>query len=269
MPELPEVETIKNQLESKLKNKCLTSIEILDDKFIEKQKNLNLTFLVNQKLKEISRKGKYLLFYFETHGLLWHLGLTGGLVFVNKNFNTSYAKFLRLILHFEEEALGYFDIRKFGKLKTFEVAFPPKEVSCLGFDAYEISFEDFITVIKKVRKNLKGFLLSQRYVSGIGNIYADEILFRARLNPRRTTDSLSEEEILRLFKTIKDVLNEAIRLRGSSVKDYVDAEGNLGEFQTRHLVYGRKGLPCVICGIPLSYEKIFQRGTTFCKVCQK
>lgn len=269
MPELPEVETIKNQIKSELIGKCLTSIEVLDHFFLRKQRFLNFDLLVYQKVKDILRKGKYLLFYFESHGLLWHLGLTGNLILLNKALNTPDLKFLRLVLHFEDRPLGYFDVRKFGKIRTFELSSIPEEIKSLGLDAYEISLKDFGELVRRSRKNLKVFLLEQRYVAGLGNIYVDEILFRAGLSPKRTTHSLSDKEILKLFEAMKRVLKEAIFLRGSSVRDFFDAEGRPGEFQKRHLVYGKRGSPCAICNTPLSYEKIMQRGTTFCKVCQQ
>lgn len=269
MPELPEVETIRNQIKSELIGKGLNSVEILDLSFFRKQRYLSFDLLVYQKVRDISRKGKYLLFYFESHGLLWHLGLTGNLILLDKALNMPDLRFLRLVLHFEDRSLGYFDIRKFGKMKTFELSSLPEEIKSLGFDAYDISLEDFKELVKKLRRNLKVFLLEQRYVAGLGNIYVDEILFRAGLSPKRTTDSLSEKEILRLFETMKKVLKEAISLRGSSVRDFFDAEGRLGEFQKKHLVYGKRGHPCAVCNTPLSYEKIMQRGTTFCRVCQQ
>lgn len=269
MPELPEVETIKTQIKNELIGKCLTSVEILDHSFLKKQKYLNFDLLVSQRVKEILRKGKYLLFCFESHGLLWHLGLTGNLILLNKALNTPDLKFLRLVLHFEDRSLGYFDVRKFGKIRTFELGSVPEEIKSLGLDAYEISLKDFSELVKKSKKNIKVFLLEQRYVAGLGNIYADEILFRAGLSPKRTVDSLSREEVFRLFETMKKVLKEAISLRGSSVRDFLDAEGRPGEFQKNHLVYGKRGFPCAVCNTPLSYEKIMQRGTTFCKVCQQ
>lgn len=269
MPELPEVETIKNQIRNELIGKCLNSVEILDHSFLRKQRSLNLKLLVHQKVRDILRKGKYLLFYFESYALLWHLGLTGNLILLNKALNTPDLKFLRLVLHFEDRSLGYFDIRKFGRMKTFVLNFIPEEIKSLGLDAYDISLEDFSELVKKSRRNLKVFLLEQRYIAGLGNIYVDEILFRAGLSPKRTTNSLSDKEIFRLFETMKEVLKEAIFLRGSSVRDFLDAEGRPGEFQKRHLVYGKRGSPCAVCNTPLSYEKIMQRGTTFCRVCQQ
>ena len=111
-------------------------------------------------------------------------------------------------------------------------------------------------------------LLNQKLISGLGNIYTDEILFRAGISPLKKGNELNPEEVERLFKTMKEVLKEAIKLRGSSVRDYIDPEGRKGEFQKRHMVYGKKGELCPKCKRPLVYKKIAQRGTTFCPHCQ-
>jgi formamidopyrimidine-DNA glycosylase len=269
MPELPEVETIRRILVKNLLSQKLTGVKIVNKKFCKKQGVEELSSLTGQKLQKILRKGKYLIFLFETEGVLFHLGLTGALIFWEKLEVKSY-KHLILVLEFERKKLAYIDIRKFGRIKKFkkeEIDRLP-EIINLGKDALEVDLEEFQEIIKKQKTAIKSVLLNQKLISGLGNIYTDEILFRAGISPLKKGNELNPEEVERLFKTMKEVLKEAIKLRGSSVRDYIDPEGRKGEFQKRHMVYGKKGELCPKCKRPLVYKKIAQRGTTFCPHCQ-
>ncbi|QER41573.1 DNA-formamidopyrimidine glycosylase [Thermodesulfobacterium sp. TA1] len=268
MPELPEVETIKQQLKKALTNQKLVEVKVLDPDFVKKISLEDLFSLKGEKLLDIKRKGKYLWFVFEKKNLLWHLGLTGGLILLNRCKTQINPKFLRLSLNFEKDTLGYFDIRKFGRIKVFDPKHLPKEISTLGKDALEIDQENFGFLLKNSSKPVKTLLLDQTKISGLGNIYVDEALFRAGIHPLKKASSLNKEELNRLYHTIKALLHRAIELRGSSVKDYIDAQGQKGRFQEEHLVYGKKGQICPICGETLQYIKVNQRGTTFCKNCQ-
>jgi formamidopyrimidine-DNA glycosylase len=268
MPELPEVETIRHQLKTKLLLQKLVKIEILDPRFTKKISFKGALSIEGEKLLDIKRKGKYLLFIFEKKGLLWHFGLTGGLILLNHCLIQPPHKFLRLLLRFENEILGYFDIRKFGKIKTFDLPHFPEEIEKLGEDALEIKQEKFSSILKRSSKPIKSLLLDQTKIAGLGNIYVDEALFRAGIHPLRKASSLSDEEVAKLYHTIKMLLKKAIELRGSSIKNYLDAFGQEGKFQEEHLVYGKKGQKCPFCGKPFQYLKLNQRGTTFCQTCQ-
>lgn len=271
MPELPEVETIKRDLEKRLIGKKLLKIETFQEIFYSKYlKNLDLKTLLSQKVKEIRRKGKYLFFLLENKILVFHLGLTGALILGNpKGANPLFnKKHLILILEFDDLRLFFIDIRKFGKVWIIEKEKLEEHFSFLGKDALEISFKEFKNLLLSKNRLIKSFLLDQRIISGLGNIYTDEILFRSRINPLRKTKNLSEEEIKRIYQNMQEVLVKAIELRGSSVKNYINGKGERGTFQEEHLVYGKRGRPCPICGNPLQYKKIAQRGTTFCSYCQ-
>ncbi len=267
MPELPEIESIKRDLQRALIGKKLTFVSIKNPEFILKNKIDSLKSILETKLLEIKRYGKYLIFLFEKEGILFHLGMTGFFLFFLPKI---YKKYLILSLKFQNINLNYFDIRKFSKIKKIDKFNwrENKELKRLGKDALEIKEKEFKALIKNNKRCIKSFLLDQKVLAGLGNIYTDELLYRAKINPFKTTDSLSEEEIKKLFYEMKNLLKEAISLKGSSVKNFINVKGNKGKFQEKHMVYGKKGKECLRCGSLLIYKKINQRGTTFCPVCQ-
>ena len=270
MPELPEVETIKRGLERKLIGQKLKNIEIFDSNYLLKNKVKNLNIIVGEKLSSIKRKGKYIIFFFEKNLLLFHLGLTGYFLFIEKNELDKGKKHIILIFEFEKDRLGYFDIRKFGKIKKVkaEEFSTLKELKKLGKDALEINLDEFKSIFWQRNRGVKNLLMDQKVISGLGNIYVNELLFRAKINPFKKSRDLREEEIERLFFQMKSLLGEAIDLKGSSIKNYIDTEGKKGEFQKTFLVYGKKGFSCPRCGNDLKYQKIAQRGTFYCPKCQ-
>ncbi|MGC8872048.1 MAG: DNA-formamidopyrimidine glycosylase [Caldimicrobium sp.] len=271
MPELPEVETIRRDLTSRILNKTLNEISVLHKNFLTKSK-ISLTELLTlkgKKLLSLERKGKYLFLNFEEKTLIFHLGLTGALILDLHPIPENLKKHHLLTMTFEQNTLHYIDIRKFGKIYLIDSLKISFFLNRIGPDALQIEFEKFRELLQKHNLKIKTLLLNQRLISGLGNIYTDEVLFRAKINPERLSNTLSEEEVKSLYEIMKSLLKEAILLRGSSVKNYVDGEGKRGKFQERHLVYGKKGRPCPECGTPLQYKKINQRGTVFCPNCQK
>ena len=271
MPELPEVETIRKDLCSQILNKYLKNFFMFDENFLRKNKITldTLKTLKGKRLLSIERKGKYLIFIFQEKALIFHLGLTGALIVNSYSLPENYKNHHILTLEFEGNLLHFFDIRKFGRLYLLDRENLSEFYNQLGKDALEISYEEFSNLLKGRIQKIKALLLNQKLISGLGNIYIDEILFRAGIHPERLSNSLSEKELKSLYHNMINTLKEAISLRGSSVKNYVDGEGKRGSFQERHLVYGKRELPCPRCGIPLEYKKIAQRGTTFCPHCQK
>jgi len=271
MPELPEVETIKKDL-SPLVGSRLEQVAIYDNSYLERNgiASQELKKLEGQKLFHLSRKGKYLFFHFSKLILGFHLGLTGSLILHKVGENMVAVKHTVLGLTFSESLVIFSDMRKFGKVYLFynSESFQ-KFLRGIGPDALEIEISEFKGRLKGVRKPIKSTLLDQKIISGIGNIYADEILFRAELNPQRLTSSLSDVELERLYKTMKEVLNLAIELRGSTIKDYVDGLGRTGMFQNKHLVYKKYGKPCSRCGATIQKIKISGRTTSFCPQCQR
>jgi formamidopyrimidine-DNA glycosylase len=271
MPELPEVETIKRDL-SILIGRPLKSITVYNEAYLEKNEIMpkELKKLEGQNLLQLSRKGKYLFLHFSKTILGFHLGLTGSLILLAVGKPLDKFKHKVLSLNFLEMCLVFSDMRKFGRLFLFD-----EEKSLQNFlidigpDALEIGLSEFKEALRSIRKPIKSALLDQKVISGVGNIYADEILFRAGINPLRSASSISEEELQKLFQTMKEVLHLAIQLRGSTIKDYVDGLGRAGIFQTEHLVYQKYGKPCPRCGEPIEKIKVAGRTTSYCPQCQR
>jgi formamidopyrimidine-DNA glycosylase len=161
--------------------------------------------------------------------------------------------------------LRFVDPRRFGKLQVLE----GREFAAPGAEPIAASREQFITLFKRRKTPIKSALLNQSLLSGIGNIYADESLFRAGLRPRRRAASLTRADLLRLYDAIQKVLAEAIRAGGSSVSDYVDARGDNGLFQLQHRVYQRTGLPCMVCGTGIKRVVVAGRSSHYCPHCQR
>jgi len=271
MPELPEVETIRRDL-SILIGSPLKAIIVYDEAYLEKNEITpkELKTLEGQKLLQLSRKGKFLFFHFSKHIFGFHLGLTGSLILLAVENPLDKFKHKVLSLNFHDMSLLFSDMRKFGRLFLFdeEKSFQDFLIN-IGHDALEIGFSEFKEALRSLSKPIKSALLDQKVISGIGNIYADEILFRAGINPLRPASSLSDEELKKLYQTMKEVLHLAIRLRGSTIKDYVDGLGRAGMFQTKHLVYQKYGKPCPRCGEPIEKIKVAGRTTNHCPKCQK
>jgi formamidopyrimidine-DNA glycosylase len=271
MPELPEVETIKRDL-SILIGSPLKDITVYDEAYLEKNEITpkELKKLEGQKLLQLSRKGKYLFLHFSKHIFGFHLGLTGSLILLAVENPLDKFKHKVLSLNFLEMSLLFSDMRKFGRLFLFdeEKSFQNFLIN-IGHDALEVGLSEFKEALKSIGKPIKSALLDQKVISGIGNIYADEILFRAGINPLRPASSLSDEELQKLYQTMKEVLHLAIQLRGSTIKDYVDGLGRAGMFQTKHLVYQKYGKPCPRCGTTLEKIKVAGRTTSYCPQCQR
>jgi len=155
------------------------------------------------------------------------------------------------------------DPRRFGRLSVFEKFEAP------GTEPLQVALDDFVALFHKRKTPIKSALLNQGLLSGVGNIYADEALFRARIRPRRRASSLTRDELRRLHNALRRVLTEAIRLGGSSVSDYVDADGEEGFFQLKHRVYGREGKPCLVCKTPIKRIVIAGRSSHYCPRCQR
>jgi formamidopyrimidine-DNA glycosylase len=163
--------------------------------------------------------------------------------------------------------LHYDDQRQFGRIEYGDEL--PERVAALGPEPLEISLDDFSRRVKLRKSPIKAVLLNQAVVRGVGNIYADEALFRAGVHPKRAASSLGKERVARIYDAMREVLAEAIESRGSSVSNYVDADGRKGSFQQSHRVYRRTDEPCVNCGAKIKRIVLSQRGTHFCPKCQK
>jgi formamidopyrimidine-DNA glycosylase len=262
VPELPEVETVVRTLAPKL-----TGRRILDAKFsshhVVRQKFPVLQRRVrNQLVKSVRRHGKFIVLELDQGVLTIHLGMTGKLL-----LDTEPGPYARAVFKLDLGLLVYDDVRHFGRIEWSEGLLERAEA--LGPDALDIPLDDFLRRLKKRKTGIKSLLLNQKFLRGMGNIYTDEALHEARINPRAIASSLSKERATRLHRAMVDILTTAIRLKGSSISDYVDADGQKGSFQLQHQVYGRAGEPCATCGTAIRRIVVGQRGTHYCPKCQR
>ncbi|HQE24866.1 MAG TPA: bifunctional DNA-formamidopyrimidine glycosylase/DNA-(apurinic or apyrimidinic site) lyase [Candidatus Atribacteria bacterium] len=263
MPELPEVEVIRRELREKVKGSRILLVRVEEPQFY-----LPAEMVLGKKIKELERKGKNLFLVLEDeNSILFHLGMTGRLIFSPQEESFSY---LRLLLGLSSGFLSLTDQRKLGKVAFLYQKEREELLHQLGIDplSSEYTEENFEKALAGRKMRIKDFLLSQRYISGIGNIYASEILFRSSIHPARKVNDLTPQEKGNLFIAIPQVLEEAIAHQGTTIRDYVRSGGEKGEFQNSLLVYGKEGEKCPYCGKEIVREKIASRSTYFCPHCQ-
>ncbi|MFZ4631639.1 MAG: DNA-formamidopyrimidine glycosylase [Patescibacteria group bacterium] len=291
MPELPEVETIRRDLGALLGKKII-KFELVYQKTASHSAAFFKKVLLNQKLININRRGKLLILSFENgYFLLIHLKMTGQLIYQSKKIKLvgghslssgSYEKSVggelpnkhtRAILYFSGGGILFFnDLRKFGYLKLVK----QDELDEILKNNYgpepltdEFTFENLKNVLRNRRINIKAALLNQKLVSGLGNIYVDEVLFAAGVLPSREAKSLKIEEIKLVIKEANRIIKRAIEYRGTTFSNYVDSEGKKGNFSQYLKVYGRGSKPCLVCGQAIIKTKLAGRGTHYCSNCQK
>ena len=219
--------------------------------------------LAGRRIAGIKRYGKFILMSMRGGGYLTvHLGMTGKLL-----LGGPAGKHTHAILTLDRGILLYDDSRQFGRLQYSEEF--PARIGKLGPEPLEVAFEDFAANMKRRHTRIKALLLNQDFLRGIGNIYADEALFRAGIHPQALASRIRGERPRRLYDAIVAVLSEAIEAGGSSISDYVDAEGRKGFFQFSHRVYQHTGEPCVTCGAKIRRVLVAQRSSHFCPKCQK
>ncbi len=262
MPELPEVETIRKDL-TKVLNRTFVGLWTDTKKIIKKDFKIFKKTIKGAKIKRIERKGKNLIFSLSNdYYLLIHLKLTGYLLYDQLPKN----QYLRVIFYLDnKKTLALSDLRKFAKIELLSKKELTEILSKIGPDPLEISFEEFKGILPK-KGNIKKVLMNQKIISGIGNIYADEILWESKIHPLKDI-SLVEKKIL--FKNIKQVLKKGIKLRGASVSDYKDLQGEKGTFDQKRKVYRKEGRPCPRCQKKIERIKINNRSSHFCSFCQK
>jgi formamidopyrimidine-DNA glycosylase len=266
MPELPEVETIKRELEKAIINKKIIDVIVNNAKVIrEPEKEKFIKELKNVKFKQIIRKGKLLILGLSSGKFLTiHLKMTGQLVYPGNGEKS------RVSLKLSNgKLLDFNDSRLFGELKIVDHWQDLKFIKELGPEPFEIDAKKFSTMLKNRKTKIKVLIMDQKFISGIGNLYANEALFRAKIDSRRQVNTLSEKEKELLFKEIKNVLTQAIKYGGSSVESYVRVSGKKGTYARFHQVYDRKGEKCFKCGGKIQRISLGGRGTYFCPICQK
>tara|TARA_Y100000768_G_scaffold368348_1_gene332232 strand:+ start:519 stop:1382 length:864 start_codon:yes stop_codon:yes gene_type:complete len=287
MPELPEVEIVKRSL-----IKMINGTKIIDIKV--KNKNLRYKLpsklksqLVNEKIYNISRRSKYLIFHFKKKLLLVHLGMTGKLLLMNKKnkriFKTSFYYDLNILPKHNHVfftfnngyILIYNDIRRFGFIKFYKNMDITNinYLNKLGIEPLSKFFNlnYFKKFTKNKKKNIKNLLMDQTFVSGIGNIYANEALFMSRINPIRSSKGLKNKEIKKLISSLKIVLKFSILKGGSSIRDFKNISGKIGDFQRFFKVYGKENKNCsrISCKGIIKRISISSRSSFYCNICQK
>ncbi|MFI5388421.1 MAG: bifunctional DNA-formamidopyrimidine glycosylase/DNA-(apurinic or apyrimidinic site) lyase [Candidatus Eremiobacterales bacterium] len=267
MPELPEVETIARGLDPLVRRRVIAKPEILWDRTVD-SRSIPLETLRRDSIESVGRIGKFVAIRLRSgRTLTVHLRMTGRLTVTNAE---AYVPYERLALVFEDgDKLSFADARKFGRIRLLDDV--SSDVLGVGIDALSQSLDAaaFASIVRKRKTPVKTLLLDQKRIAGVGNIYANEALFRARIRPRRPAGRLSARERIALVAALRRVLLRAIESRGSSVDDYVDAEGLPGDFQKKLNVYGRAGLPCRRCRTPIKRIVLGQRGTFYCPACQR
>ena len=267
MPELPEVETIARDLAPRLRGHTIVRLQAARRPPVFAPNSLPARELVGRRIRDVGRAGKFILI--ELDGdlrLAVHLRMTGNLLYQSSPGPVGYT---RATLDLDNGARVVFaDVRKFGRLRAFRG--DPREQLGVGIDPFapELDARAFGELARGRRAPVKSWLLDQRHIAGVGNIYACESLFYAGVRPKRRVGKLSRSQRERLLVSLRRVLRKAIHHRGSSVDDYRDGEGKKGEFQKHLAVYGRAGAPCRRCGTPIRRIVLAQRGTFYCPVCQ-
>lgn len=265
MPELPEVETIVRELRTKIINEVFSEFDPIWSGSFVSDIDLNIE---KRQIKGISRKGKFILFELDKGYLLTHLRMTGQLI-VKKSLPES-RKHLRLLYKFKSgKYLLFYDMRKFGRM--YFTNNPEKVLRNTGIDALSESLDVniFLEMVKNKKTHVKPFLLNQKFITGFGNIYVDESLFRACIHPQTKLSDLSPILVKNLFNESRKVLLEAIDRMGSTISNYKTTGGGFGTNQNYFQVYQRNGLPCYVCKTPIEKTKVGGRGTHYCPTCQK
>ncbi len=268
MPELPEVETIARDLAPLLRGRRIERLRAARKPPVFDRLSLPSKVVVGRRIEDVGRVGKFIILELgDELRLAVHLRMTGNLLYQASPGRVPYT---RAVFALDNGAqLVFADVRKFGRMRVLRGA--ARDALGVGIDPFarELDAARLAELTARRTTRVKVWLLDQKRLAGVGNIYACEALYRARVRPTRRVGKLSLEERSALLLSLRQVLREAIRHRGSSVDDYVDAGGKEGEFQKQLSVYGRAGMPCRRCGTPIRRIVLAQRGTFFCPVCQR
>jgi len=297
MPELPEVETIKNDLSEAILNKQIVGFKVIKKNILRKTPSYFQGKLISNKFVEINRRGKLIYFSLakENLFLLVHLKMTGQFIYCNKDkfiagghANSKKeeeqiskgdlsglcqkGKYTRLIFEFSDKSKLFFnDLRLFAYLDLVNQKELGRVLDRFGIEPLTsgFKFKDFFNILQNRRTTIKAVLLNQQLIAGIGNIYADESLFASGIMPDRAANKIIRVEARKLFLEIEKILKKSIKYRGTTFSDYVDSRGEKGNFVKLLKVYGRQGKKCLKCKTTIQKTKVAGRGTHFCPKCQK
>lgn len=271
MPELPEVETVARDLRALLVGRTLVAVRRSRKALRRTWRKSWEALLAGRRVEAVERRGKWLLVGLDGGAyLMVHLGMTGQFTVAGPGRAVEDHTHLAFPLDNDHE-LRFRDARRFGSVTYFadRPAWEAFLVGRLGPEPWDIAPDQWRAGLQATRRNLKATLLDQTFVAGVGNIYADESCFAARLDPRRAANALSADEAGRLLCSVQGVLTKAIAARGSTIRNYVGGSGLRGGFQAEFAVYGRTGEPCGACGGPIAHTRLAGRSTHYCPRCQK
>ena len=264
MPELPEVETVRRTLKEKILNKKIVKVDILYENIVKTDLFSFKTKLINQEFIDILRKGKYLIFELNENYLISHLRMEGKYFFVEKGY--ALTKHDHIAIHFSDNVLVYNDVRKFGTLDLINKEELELFFYNLGLEPNELSYEYLKEKFNK-KIDIKTLLLDQSIIAGIGNIYANEILFKTKINPYKFGNKLTKTEINNVIKYTNKILDKAIEKKGTTIKSYTSSLGVEGTYQEDLLVHMKD--KCAVCSNNIIKEKIKGRSVYYCSKCQK
>ncbi|MDQ0298595.1 formamidopyrimidine-DNA glycosylase [Salibacterium salarium] len=274
MPELPEVETVRRTLQSLVQGKTIQEVAVRWPKMIKKPDDSDVFRLQlnDQKIHDIGRRGKFLMFYLDDYVLVSHLRMEGKYEMADGNEPDKHTH-VRFFFSDETE-LRYKDVRKFGTMHLFvkgeeEAELPLKQLGPEPYNDSVFTGAYLQRVCAKTNRDVKTVLLDQRAIAGLGNIYVDEALYQAGIRPDTVASTLSKKRINTLQKKITETIKDAVEKGGSSVRSYVNGNGEMGMFQLQLNVYGRRGEPCSVCGNEIMKTVVAGRGTHFCPHCQR
>ena len=273
MPELPEVETIARGLAKRVTGDVIEYVWLGQKREPLKSPAPEIAAtLEHARIAAVRRMGKHIVFDLDRNGskstkaAQWivHLGMTGRLQVCEPE--SEVAKHTHAILKLKSgRELRFVDPRRFGRLSVAQAG----DFAAAGVEPLEVDLDRFITLFRGRKTPIKSALLNQKLLRGVGNIYADESLFRSNLRPRRRASTITRDQLEKLLLAIREVLKEAIALGGSSISDYVNSEGEEGFFQLQHRVYARESEPCLVCKTPIKRIVIAGRSSHYCPKCQK
>jgi formamidopyrimidine-DNA glycosylase len=282
MPELPEVETVARGLRQAILGRRILSITLGKTDFIDDPVALE-QHLPGRQIEAVERYGKFMLLRLSAvdgvarvpangdsapASLLVHLGMTGHLAPIPAEYPREKHTHVCLLLNDGRE-LRYTDARRFGRIAYLTEALLAEELKEFGVDPLEMNMEEFASRIQGRRARIKALLLDQGVLRGVGNIYADESLWRAKIHPARLGASLNRKEVVTLRRVLQEILQKAIEMRGSSISDFLDAAGEPGEYQRHHRAYGREGKSCYRCKSVIRRAIVAGRSSYFCPKCQR
>ena len=270
MPELPEVEVVRQVLEKNLVGLVITDVECFYKPIIEDEFDEFKSLVVNKKITKLERLGKYLIFVLEDGAFISHLRMEGK-YFIKPTLD-EVVKHEHVIFEFSDgTSLRYADVRKFGtmELKTKDELFTTHPLKELGMEANYLTTSYLKEKIGKKHKDLKAFLLDQSMIAGIGNIYADEICFMAKLHPKQDIYHLTDLDLENICESAKEVINKAIAAGGTTIRSYTSSLGVTGLFQLNLNVHTKVNSPCPMCKNIIIKTRVAGRGTYICTNCQK